>query len=49
MNVKGKPPVDCGYSGNVRAPVVPHISYAKSFMVIDHINLLILEEMKKKK
>jgi len=28
--LKGKPPVDCGFSGD-RAPVVPHIAYAKSF------------------
>ncbi|MFS8022954.1 hypothetical protein Hanom_Chr16g01445641 [Helianthus anomalus] len=31
LSVKGKPLVDCGYSGDARTPVVPHISHAKSF------------------
>ncbi|KAI3818592.1 hypothetical protein L1987_12404 [Smallanthus sonchifolius] len=31
LSMKGKPPVDGGYSGDIRAPAVPHISYAKSF------------------
>ncbi|KAD7117214.1 hypothetical protein R6Q59_006203 [Mikania micrantha] len=33
LDVKGKPPVDGGFSGDIRAPVpaMPHLSYAKSF------------------